>query len=336
MAVTFTSVGFGIDDEEIDAAEWSTVIPKVGRAEYGVAGLADWAATRVVGERQLRIAPGVGYGYGVVDETVDEDILSFTSPGAGFRWDLVVAHRDWATGSQFQVIPGSSSAVIPARTHNPGNVDDQPLWLARVSASQVEELIDLRVRVGPGGAMAKHPLVLSYLEDPGTQVLIGENLWFRTVDSLDAAQLVSMPIGYKKDIPPLFRATFRRSDGALVLNAGQTAMKWQSVEANTIPGCSTSAGGSGAAVILPAGIYMMTVTARVAFGSTNWAYFAPIISGATVLEQTGMEIQTPPGFCEMSGMMVIHVATTATVVIPIQSNSAGNMRADGVLRIHRM
>lgn len=186
MSVTIAdSVGY---EGTVTEPEWAELMAYVGGRQYGVVGDADWKVTAGTADREVRIAPGAGFGAGVLDRTNEAASLVLPAPPSGSRWHLIHVHRDWgANASSFDSIAGSTTtAQIPARATTPGTADDQPLALARVQAgqSQVAELIDLRVWGGYGGAFAVDELVLQYLTQLGVNISISGVVWRRELNSL--------------------------------------------------------------------------------------------------------------------------------------------------------
>lgn len=166
----------------VDEPQWSDLLAMSGGRQYGVGGPDDWAASVGGADREVRLTPGRGFGYGVRDKTTGDASIALPASASGSVWHLICVHRDWqANQSQFDSIAGSSDRRIPTRDTTPGEVDDQPLWLARIDAgkSQVQELIDLRVWGGDGGAIAADDLVLQYLNRLGTAVRINDILAMR-------------------------------------------------------------------------------------------------------------------------------------------------------------
>lgn len=138
-------------------------------------------------------------------------------------------------------------------------------------------------------------------------------------------------------LPPLFRATFRRSDGAQIVNSGTTAMKWESIEANTL-GLTTGADANGAFVTVPeAGLYAISIDLPVSFSGAAWANLGIGASGATTIEGASSELNIQSGF----GRLIVpsHVLfiplTTTKIWVSLNSNAAGTMRLDGTIRITR-
>lgn len=187
MAVTIAdSVGY---EGTVDEEDWATLIAASGGRRYGVLGPSDWQVTRGAADREVRIAPGAGFGPGVLDRTTSESSLVLPSPGTGKQWVLITCHRDWgANTSSFDYITGGTGqAVIPARATTPGTEDDQPLALVSVDAAQAQvgEIIDLRVWGSNGGAYAASVVALQYLNDLGTSILVGnETRADRVLDAL--------------------------------------------------------------------------------------------------------------------------------------------------------
>lgn len=189
MAVTITdSVGY---EGSVEEPDWARLMAYAGGRQYGVVGEGDWKVTAGTADREVRIAPGTGFGSGVLDRTTEAASLTLPAPLSGSRWHLITGHRDWgANESSFDSIAGSTgSAQIPTRETTPGTADDQPLALARVQAgqSQVVEIRDLRVWGGYGGASAVDELVLQYLTQLGTNISIGGVIWRRDLNALGNA-----------------------------------------------------------------------------------------------------------------------------------------------------
>ncbi len=99
---------------------------------------------------------------------------------------MVVLRRDFiAKTTTLEIVQGGSTPAIPTRLHSvTTGVDEQPLWLAKVVAGQttIQGWRDLRLWHGPGGCVAKDPLVLDYNVRPGAQITIGNDVYTRTVD----------------------------------------------------------------------------------------------------------------------------------------------------------
>lgn len=319
----------------VDEPEWSDLLSMAGGRQYGVADAGAWKVTAGTADREVRIAPGRGFGYGVRDRSTAVASLTLPATTSGSRWHLIVVERDWAANqSAFDSVAGSDVRAIPPRDNTPGVTDAQPLALARVAAgqSQVADIIDLRVWGGDGGSFANDELVLQYLNRIGTSVRIGSVEWNRDLDALGNPVWVSRG---GAEMPPRFEGRFRRSDGQRLLNAGTTLMRWEGTPVNTL-GATATAGGSGATLVLPPGLYMVAATLRVAVNAQNYSQLILDNGGATELSSSDWEFQTPPGFYEMSVTKVLHVASAANVTVRTLSNNAGEMRIDGVFRAFRL
>ncbi|MDR6691337.1 hypothetical protein J2X55_002249 [Microbacterium sp. 1154] len=186
MAVTITdSVGY---EGTIEEPDWARLQTYAAGRQYGVIGEGDWKVTAGAADREVRIAPGFGFGAGVLDRTTAAASLVLPAPSSDSVWHLIVAHRDWqANTTTFDVINGTSgAAAIPTRQATPGTLDDQPIALVRVQAgqSQVAEIRDLRVWGGYGGAVASDDLVRQYLTQLGTNITIAGIAWRRDLNSL--------------------------------------------------------------------------------------------------------------------------------------------------------
>lgn len=182
-ALITDSVGY---DGSVNEAEWADLLAMAGGRQYGVADVGSWAATVGAQDREVRLSPGRGFGYGVRDKTTTEKSLLLPASPAGSIYHLIHVHRDWqANQSTFDAIAGTAVKQIPERAITPAEADDQPLWLARVDAgkSQVQELVDLRVWGGDGGSYARDELVLQYLNRVGTSVRFGNTLATRIINA---------------------------------------------------------------------------------------------------------------------------------------------------------
>lgn len=173
---------------DIDETAWAIILPMMGGRAYGVAGESDWKVTAGTADREVRIAPGVGFGHVILDRTTAESSLTLPAPVAGSVWHLIAVRRDWQNNqSVFGSIAGpTTTAAIPARNTTPGIADDQPIALVRVQAgqSQVVEIRDLRAWGGDGGVFAADELVKQYLDRIGTTIRIGDVQWQRTLTNL--------------------------------------------------------------------------------------------------------------------------------------------------------
>lgn len=195
MAVTIAnSVGY---EGTIQEPDWARLMIHAAGRRYGVVAPSDWKVTPGAADREIRIAPGMGFAAGVLDRTDAEVSLTLPARASGSRWHLIVARRDWqANVSSFDSIPGpTGSASIPTREVEPGILDEQPLALVRVQAgqSQVVEIRDLRVWVSNGGAFAVDDLVRQYLGPLGTSLFINGVAWNRALNTLGTSVWVRTP-----------------------------------------------------------------------------------------------------------------------------------------------
>lgn len=181
--MALVSVGYG---GTVDYPDYGKGV--VSGSRYTVEGSGAWAPTRVTSgaDRTVRIAAGTGMGYGIRDTETSSTDLQLDTVASGSRWDLVVAHRDWSTGTtDFRAVNGGSSKAIPGRDTNPGISDDHPITLARVTAGEQypTALVDLRCWSGDGGLIAVDTLALDYLAVPGTRVSIGASEYTRVLSA---------------------------------------------------------------------------------------------------------------------------------------------------------
>lgn len=195
------SWGFGVDaldtQGEIGVVQWAQMASYLG-AQYSVLpvgapnaleGLGGYLPNS--GERRLDVRPGAAVAYGVYtvsDTTVPVEIPGVTS---GSRWYIVGFTRDWtkkapANPTTLGVLGfgPTIAAALATLTHNPGVLDDQPLWAIQATAGQggVTGMVDLRVW-GSGAQLIAHSLeVLNYLSRRGTEVRVGNTSYTRTID----------------------------------------------------------------------------------------------------------------------------------------------------------
>lgn len=199
MAVAFISNGYDTTSTNpYTEAAWADAHPSIGLATYGVRSPGDWKVTAVSGQdRTVSIAAGRGFGHGITDKTVSNETIQLATIASGSRWDLIVVRRDWtptAGTSKFEKVAGGATPTIPGgRLVGPGNIDDQPLALVKVTAGQTQptEIIDLRTWSGDGGAVvANHDLVRSYMNATGTRININGTDWVRRVGANDTPEWV--------------------------------------------------------------------------------------------------------------------------------------------------
>lgn len=327
MAIT-DSWGYAGD---IDAPEWAKLMPYAAGGQYGVKDFAAWRPTiGGSGDRAVTIAAGLGWGHGVMDTNGSSVTLNLPSVASGSRWDLIVARRIWSTGvTSFQRVAGTSTKALPNRLNTPGTEDEQPIALARVTAgsASVVELIDLRCIPGDSGLLAFNELALQYLNRVGTSIRIGTVDWFRVVSAVGNASWVRTG-----DTPLFFEGRFRRSDGQQVINNGTTLLKWQTIPSNA-PGWTSGQGTSGAYVTLPAGLYMVSASVKMNFGSNAYVQLVLSPQGGVVMSTDSNEIQTPPGYSEVSTGIFLWVTTPTNVIVQLLANAGGSMRLDGYVRV---
>ncbi|MFJ4038197.1 hypothetical protein ACIPVB_08915 [Microbacterium sp. NPDC090007] len=197
MAVSITdSVGY---EGTVDEPQWARLMAYAGGRQYGVIGEGDWKVTAGTADREIRIAPGSGFGSGVLDRTTVAASLVLPAPASGSRWHLIAARRDWQNNlTTLDSIPGSTgAAALPVRAVTPGTADDHPIALVQATAgqSQVTQIIDLRVWGSDGGSYALDELVLQFLNRLGTQVQIGGRSWMRTLNNLGTPMWTELGVG---------------------------------------------------------------------------------------------------------------------------------------------
>lgn len=170
-------------DGTIDETQWAK-LQGAAASVYGVSTPTSWAVTPVAGaDRTISIAPGIGWGHHVLDESDSNYTLQGGAVSSGSRWDTVVLRRNWAPigggPSAFRLNPGTGTRAIASRQTNPGTLDDQPIALVQFTAGQTQPtaIVDLRCWAANGGVEAADKLALDYLGRPGAAVKIGSALW---------------------------------------------------------------------------------------------------------------------------------------------------------------
>lgn len=189
--MAITSVGY---PGTITDDNWRRMATATVGSMYGVDDYASWRVTAGVGDRATRIAAGGGFGLGVRDVSDGVVNLNHAPVPSGQRWDLIVAHRDWSTGTTtFSIIQGTDAKALPARASGFGTTNDQPIALARFAAGQtsVQEIIDLRCVPGDGGVVAFDELVRQYLDRVGTSIIINGVEWNRVINSTGSPVWIS-------------------------------------------------------------------------------------------------------------------------------------------------
>lgn len=190
MAIT-SSIGYGGTVQEDDIPQWQRSFG----CKYGVVAAGDWKVTIKPGvDRTLIVAPGTGFGHTVIDlndaTEVTVQLGTLATPGAS-RWDMLVAHRDWAGAggeTTFDKVAGGASqlAAFASRAQTPGDTDDQPIALVEViggvGGGTLGQVRDLRVWAGNGGLYAADELALQYMDEVGTSILIGTTRYDRVID----------------------------------------------------------------------------------------------------------------------------------------------------------
>lgn len=183
MPVAFTSAGYG---GAVTQESWARLSHLHGHS-YAVTGNDTvnekdaWAVTPAVGDRAIAIAPGIGFGHGVLDETSDTETMFIPAVTSGTsRYDLVVARRDWSTKTTtFALVSGASARTLPVRANNPGFLDEHPIALVKVNAGStaIAEVVDLRVWATDGGMVATEALVRTFLNHLGARIKIAGEIW---------------------------------------------------------------------------------------------------------------------------------------------------------------
>lgn len=196
--MTINSIGY---PGQLGPAQFAAVAARLG-SSYQVSNL-EVSATPG-GTRQVTIGPQdpdvpctIG-GHGVFDEITASETTAQAPvvTGVAPRYDLYVARRTWAAKTTtIERIDGTGVPAIPARYTEPGVVDDQPLalveWLP--NATDPGRIRPLGVWQHNGGTVAADELALDYLDAPGSQVRIGDDLWQQIVTVNDDGEITGTP-----------------------------------------------------------------------------------------------------------------------------------------------
>lgn len=154
-------------------------------ASFSVFGASSFEVIPNPADRTLNVQPGRASGRGIVDVSYDVEIVGGDAVPSGSRWDTVVLRRNWADKtSTVMVLKGNSTKALAAsRQTVPGVIDDHPLALVRFTAGQTsaQEVVDLRVWNGDGGAAANNDFVRQFLERIGSRVTVGSAVWVRQI-----------------------------------------------------------------------------------------------------------------------------------------------------------
>lgn len=181
-------------DGTVDEIQWAKMMAYMTSSAYGVAYLTDFQVSAVAGQdRTVKVAPGLGWGHGVLDESDADISVSLAAPVSGSRYDMIVLRRDWQPpgGSTTVAVVqgGATKTTLPTRENTLGVLDDQPLALVRVDAGStvIGEIIDIRVWGRNGATTAKDELVLQYLNGIGSEIKIGRSIYTRVIEQTGAA-----------------------------------------------------------------------------------------------------------------------------------------------------
>lgn len=211
MGIT-SSVGYGGQVTEAQIPRW---VRAIGGVDYTVRGPGSWKVTASgSGARTVQIASGTeGAGKGVSDVSAGGELVELPNPAAGSRWYVVCVHRNTTgTGGTTTLTyvgvasPSTAGATDPWAAlalretfETTANItDDQPLALVRVTKDNptiaAGDVIDLRCWQANGGLVGASDYVRGYLDRPGTQIMIGTDLWTRSVTAGGVAEWVRTPL----------------------------------------------------------------------------------------------------------------------------------------------
>lgn len=147
--MAIASKGYGTD--EIGEAEWAQMAAHIG-SPYSYSSPNALRPTPASGlNRGVQLADGSTFGWGIKDDVSGERV-QLPSVASGTAQHMIVLRREWGAGKRKTTavtLPMAGAAASGRRT-SPGNVDDQPVCLATVSAGSpvVTGIVDLRLHAG--------------------------------------------------------------------------------------------------------------------------------------------------------------------------------------------
>lgn len=193
--MAITSIGYPeqIGKTNVDWALWQ----QSAGCEYWCNNLSGIKPTpKSGGTRQVHLSYGQFGGQGIHDSLSSGGTdVTLPTVESGTKNFMIVARRNWNPddmGTTFTYIEmGSSTAVLPEREHDAqvaggSGIDDQPIAIVSLTAGDTEPKIvaDLRVFGGTSRGLytAYDERVMQYLDEYGTQVVIGNVTWTRRGD----------------------------------------------------------------------------------------------------------------------------------------------------------
>ena len=125
----------------------------------------------------------------------------------------------------------------------------------------------------------------------------------------------------------------RRSDGALQYNNGSTGLRWEGAFTNTL-GLTFGSDANGAYFSPPKpGFYRVSVQFQLD-GPPGQDWVSLQVSGGEPLGATYGESAWTGGFSSVTVTADLQLATTSRVWFPFTSNSVGNLRSNGTVRVY--
>ena len=206
--MTFVSRGYDTNAYPEDA--WAQLHGSVLPYQVGFQGtVGDWLVAPVLSKAlTASVAPGVGIGFGVRDRTDVAEEVTFAANGSGsYRFDTVVARRNWSGTASGLVDGGTTTFAVvqggpnpnPTRVGSnrwPGLVDEQLLAIVPVApgSTTLGAPIDLRTFAGPGGVYCYDIRAIDARDWPvGTEIREAQ----KTVAGLPMRDFGSHPACYR-------------------------------------------------------------------------------------------------------------------------------------------
>lgn len=198
--MTISSVGYPTDVGKTNV-DWARMQLGLGTRYWVYVDSHAKVAPKTDGTRQVTISAGILGGCGIKDELDVDEVVTLPPVASGKKWFLIVARRNWNTGSvgtTFTYIDaGTSSATLPTMNQDglnaSGNgLDDQPLALVPLSAGDTVPGAPIDVRVIGASARgiyyAASEIVLQYNNYAGMQIQIGNVLWMRGLSNWEPSR----------------------------------------------------------------------------------------------------------------------------------------------------
>lgn len=164
----------------VNHIKWGLMWPHAGHS-MGVRDIGDWAVTSIPEvARGLRIAAGVGYAYGIFDESTTPVDVQAPQVTVSPRWDTVVCTRNYlTTTTTFEVVTGTT--VPPVLNLTIGTSVQQPLYDVQWAVGGTTPLALVDRRMWASKVMVAADAKALRDDAPfGSIAYVGDVLWRKT------------------------------------------------------------------------------------------------------------------------------------------------------------